>query len=402
MEIQSTDKLLIGRDGQSFQTDFENSGIPTKDNLDEHLHKVVGGTITGTVDQQAPVRFSNGGSVFFDDNTTIDVYQNRKITFQTGGNNRLEIGQEGINFLKGKPITFRDSSNGNLLYIDNYVGGDAVTYNGKVENDNHIATKKYVDDSIPEIPAIPDVSGFATTEYVDTEISNLGDLLVFKGTIDFTTTPAPTEFAVGHVYANSVAGTPDPSWGLTGDVSVGDLYGRGENQWGIVGSTQSEIGDFLSVYGEKVTGATEAVEYEWNENVVLASTNNQEDKGITLKSGESQLSILHDSSNRANVRLDSEFRMDFHSVYYFNIVSDKGLDLKSQDSIYLKSESNITFQSNGNVNRGSFTSRGLKLENSIESYDSASDYYRNKLVPTIEYVEHIAMPKNLNTLPEMP
>ena len=103
MEIQSTDKLLIGRDGQSFQTDFENSGIPTKDNLDEHLHKVVGGTITGTVDQQAPVRFSNGGSVFFDDNTTIDVYQNRKITFQTGGNNRLEIGQEGINFLKGKP-----------------------------------------------------------------------------------------------------------------------------------------------------------------------------------------------------------------------------------------------------------------------------------------------------------
>ena len=207
---------------------------------------------------------------------------------------------------------------------------------------------------------------------------------------------------MGHVYANSVAGTPDPSWGLTGDVSVGDLYGRGENQWGIVGSTQSEIGDFLSVYGEKVTGATEAVEYEWNENVVLASTNNQEDKGITLKSGESQLSILHDSSNRANVRLDSEFRMDFHSVYYFNIVSDKGLDLKSQDSIYLKSESNITFQSNGNVNRGSFTSRGLKLENSIESYDSASDYYRNKLVPTIEYVEHIAMPKNLNTLPEMP
>ena len=63
-------------------------------------------------------------------------------------------------------------------------------------------------------PAIPDVSGFATTEYVDTEISNLGDLLVFKGTIDFTTTPAPTEFATGSCLCKQyVAGTPDPSWG---------------------------------------------------------------------------------------------------------------------------------------------------------------------------------------------
>jgi hypothetical protein len=160
--------------------------------------------------------------------------------------------------------------------------------------------------------------------------------------------------------------------------------------------------NFLKRAGDNVTDATETVEYKWNENVVISSTNNQEDKGITLKGSDGQLSILHKSSGDAEVRLNSGQRMYFESGHNFYITSNKGLDLKSQDSLYLMSESDIKFQSNGNKLRGSFTSRGLKVENSIESYDSASDYYRNKLVPTIEYVEHIAMPKNLNTLQSLP
>jgi hypothetical protein len=94
--------------------------------------------------------------------------------------------------------------------------------------------------------------------------------------------------------------------------------------------------------------------------------------------------------------------MYFESGHNFYITSNKGLDLKSQDSLYLMSESDIKFQSSGNQNRGAFTRYGLRLENNIESYDSASDYYRNKLAPTVEYVEHIAMPKNLNTLQSLP
>ena len=437
MEIQSTDKLLIGRNGQSFQTDFENSGIPTKYNLNEHLHKTVGGTVVGnteytgditlddhiankgyvdsTLSNYIPITGSEDGKPVTGDidlstNTFLNVAGNgagvRIKSGYWGGlkyDNQLQLewGSQGVKM--GVDINMKIGNVSGNLAESQYNGTDEFSGNSihwlkAPEHKYDAVNKTYVDEN------------FATTEYVDTEISNLGDLLVFKGTIDFTTTPAPTEFATGHVYANSVAGTPDPSWGLTGDVSVGDLYGRGENQWGIVGSTQSEIGDFLSVYGEKVTGATETVEYEWNENVVLASTSSENRKGITLKGVDCELSLLHDSVGDGEVTLKSGYEINLESGYNLIVDAANRIELSAGDDIQiqtkdsghitLETESEIDFY-HGGREKVRFDGDGFKLLYTIEDYEGVPDNSRNKLAPTIEYVEHIAMPKNLNTLPAL-
>ena len=90
--------------------------------------------------------------------------------------------------------------------------------------------------------ASPTSASDATTkQYVDDAIANLGDVLTFKGTVDFTTDAAPASPLVGDVYANTGTGTPAASWGLTGDVAPGEMYGRGESQWGLIGSSQVDL-----------------------------------------------------------------------------------------------------------------------------------------------------------------
>ena len=385
MEIQSTDKLLIGRDGQSFQTDFENSGIPTKDNLDEHLHKTVGGTVAGntqytgditlddhiankgyvdaTLSNYIPITGSEDGKPVTGDidlanNTFLNIAGNgagvRIKSGYWGGLKyddqlQLEWGRVGVKL--GTDINMKIGNTGltDALALSQFNGTDEYSGN-KIhwlkdpEHQYDAVNKNYVDEK------------FATTEYVDTEIANLGDLLVFKGTIDFTTTAAPTEFATGHVYANSVAGTPDPSWGLTGDVSVGDLYGRGENQWGIVGSTQSEIGDFLPLTGGTLTG-----------NLTLNNS-----------SGNSKLTF---SSNTAGIWYRGVERLSWYG-------GDVG---------YFEGE----YRFLGKDGSASF----LVLEDADLISNCQVRYYGNFNHPNCvinkEYLEANAMPKNLNTLPAL-
>ena len=385
MEIQSTDKLLIGRDGQSFQTDFENSGIPTKDNLDEHLHKTVGGTVAGntqytgditlddhiankgyvdaTLSNYIPITGSEDGKPVTGDidlanNTFLNIAGNgagvRIKSGYWGGlkyDNQLQLewGRVGVKLGTDINMKIGNTSLTDALALSQFNGTDEYSGN-KIhwlkdpEHQYDAVNKNYVDEK------------FATTEYVDTEIANLGDLLVFKGTIDFTTTTAPTEFAVGHVYANSVAGTPDPSWGLTGDVSVGDLYGRGENQWGIVGSTQSEIGDFLPLTGGTLTG-----------NLTLNNS-----------SGNSKLTF---SSNTAGIWYRGVERLSWYggNVGYFE-----------GEYRFLGKDGSASF---------------LVLEDADLISNCQVRYYGNFNHPNCvinkEYLEANAMPKNLNTLPPL-
>ena len=77
--------------------------------------------------------------------------------------------------------------------------------------------------------------------YVDGKFDSIGDVLVFKGTLDFTTDAAPNDAATGHVYSNSGTGTPHASWGLTDDVAAGELYGLGETQWGRIGAGEVDL-----------------------------------------------------------------------------------------------------------------------------------------------------------------
>ena len=77
--------------------------------------------------------------------------------------------------------------------------------------------------------------------YVDGKFDSIGDVLVFKGVLDFTTDAAPNDAATGHVYSNSGTGTPHASWGLTDDVAVGELYGLGETQWGRIGAGEVDL-----------------------------------------------------------------------------------------------------------------------------------------------------------------
>ena len=102
------------------------------------------------------------------------------------------------------------------------------------------ATETYVNDAVASVPA-PDFTGYATETYVDDAIENLGDILNFKGILDFTTNPQPDTFSAGDVYVNTGTGTPDASWSLSGDVSSGEMYGRGENQWGLIGSSGVDL-----------------------------------------------------------------------------------------------------------------------------------------------------------------
>ena len=123
------------------------------------------------------------------------------------------------------------------------------------------ATETYVDDAVAAVPA-PDFTGYATETYVDDAIENLGDILNFKGILDFTTNPQPDTFSAGDVYVNTGTGTPDASWSLSGDVSSGEMYGRGENQWGLIGSSGVDLTGYATeTYVDDAVAAVPAPDF---------------------------------------------------------------------------------------------------------------------------------------------
>ena len=84
-------------------------------------------------------------------------------------------------------------------------------------------------------------TSLVTKGYVQNQIANLGDILTFKGALDFVNITAPASPSVGDVYASNVSGTPDASWGLTDDVVAGELYGRGESGWSLIGGASIDL-----------------------------------------------------------------------------------------------------------------------------------------------------------------
>ena len=122
-----------------------------------------------------------------------------------------------------------------------------------------------------------DLSDYATTEYVDDAIDDLGDVITFRGALDFTTEAAPDVYAVGDAYVNTTDGIPDASWGISTSVSEGDLYGRGETQWAPIGSSSSV--EDLDNYA-----TTEYVDGLDEKNVKLDSGDNSTTNAFRLKS----------------------------------------------------------------------------------------------------------------------
>lgn len=93
----------------------------------------------------------------------------------------------------------------------------------------------------------------ANKGYVDGKFESIGDVLVYKGTVDFTTAEAPNDAATGHVYSNSGTGIAHASWGI-GEVTPGQLYGFGESQWGIIGAGEVDLTGYLPITGGTLTG----------------------------------------------------------------------------------------------------------------------------------------------------
>ncbi len=104
MAIENSDKLLIGRGDTSYHVTFTDSGIAKSDNV---VPKT-GGQFTGKVDIQP----SSG------------------VGLRVTGGFAMKSGT--------------DIDGDNLFYS----GPLAVSYDGDITSENHITTKKYVDDSV--------------------------------------------------------------------------------------------------------------------------------------------------------------------------------------------------------------------------------------------------------------
>ena len=170
-------------------------------------------------------------------------------------------------------IQFPPSPSDQQEYPD-ILNGDAPLDNGRV----------YVYDAASGVWNIKpaestsiDLSDYATLGYVDDAIDDLGDVITFRGALDFTTEAAPDVYAVGDAYANTTDGIPDASWGISTLVSAGDLYGRGETQWAPIGSSSSV--EDLDNYA-----TTEYVDGLDEKNVKLDSGDNVTTNSFRLKS----------------------------------------------------------------------------------------------------------------------
>ena len=193
--------------------------------------------------------------------------------------------------------------------------------------------------------------------YVDGKFDSIGDVLVFKGVLDFTTDAAPNDAATGHVYSNSGTGTPHASWGLTDDVAAGELYGLGETQWGRIGAGEVDLTGHLPLTGGTLTGNLE----------------------INNASGTSKL----------------EFTSANAGIWYFGV---ERLSWYGGNVGFFEGEYRFTEVGGGN----SF----LVIEDAANFADAQVRYYGNfehlNCVINKEYLQGYAMPKDLTTLPPMP
>jgi hypothetical protein len=134
MEIQSTDKLLIGRDGQSFQTSFEDSGIATVGNLDGYL-KQSGDTVnTGSevvYNFQNGIKFYNWGTDFsvthryvkIETDSHLDLIANDDLTLQTIDGGDIYLKPSGSinvnnNLIRSVRTPYIDGDAANKGYVD--------------------------------------------------------------------------------------------------------------------------------------------------------------------------------------------------------------------------------------------------------------------------------------------
>ena len=185
---------------------------------DSHLLPLAGGNVTGEV------VFNTGGSLNGVNGGNGLTIEAGKITTKSN----VDFSATRGNF------NFRGGASGAESYINVYVGtgsklfevkrgynfaGSNIQYFGNMSTGNSIVTKSYVDN----------------------KISNLGDILTFKGALDLVNIAAPASPSVGDVYASNVSGTPDASWGLDSDVVAGELYGRGETEWALIGGASIDL-----------------------------------------------------------------------------------------------------------------------------------------------------------------
>ena len=149
---------------------------------------------------------------------------------------------KGLKFISHRSLNLSADNKINLYGDDEVVlttdAGRIKLQSETVISGGHL---KLSNKKIREVGTPTDAADATTKQYVDDAIANLGDVLNFKGTIDFTTDAAPDSPAVGDVYANTGTGAADASWGLTGDVAPGEMYGKGATQWGLIGSSQVDL-----------------------------------------------------------------------------------------------------------------------------------------------------------------
>ena len=190
--------------------------IDETDADDRYLPKL-GATVNSTSDVEfryyKGIKFVSHRGLDLSADNSIKLYADAGVTLSAGEDDDIEL-QAGVDTGKIK------------------LKGETVISSGPLR----LSNQKIRDVGTPTAAA-----DATTKQYVDDAIANLGDVLTFKGTVDFTTDAAPDSPLVGDVYANTGTGAADASWGLTGDVAPGEMYGRGESQWGLIGSSQVDL-----------------------------------------------------------------------------------------------------------------------------------------------------------------
>ena len=183
----------------------------------------------------------------------------------------------------------------NKTYVD-----DAIDAIPPVDLEDY-ATEAYVNQVVDAIPPV-DLEDYATKTYVDDAIENLGDILNFKGILDFTSESEPGVYQTGDVYVNTGTGVPDNSWSLSNDVSPGEMYGRGETQWALIGSsgvdltgyaTQTDVDDAadlqVSKSGDTMSGALNFLRGDKPDKQFKISPNGGDDYATNIYSFQGQM-----------------------------------------------------------------------------------------------------------------
>ena len=182
---------------------------------DSHLLQLAGGTVTGDLVLNPETN----------DDTALTIEKGKIVT---KANVEFNATKGDFNFRGGA------QTDGQQNYINVFTGAGSKLFEIKRGFNMSLSDVQY-------FGGVTNPLTIATKGYVDEQIDNLGDVLTFKGAIDFTVTVAPTNPSVGDVYANNGTGTPDESWGITGDVVSGNLYGKGANEWGLIGGAEIDL-----------------------------------------------------------------------------------------------------------------------------------------------------------------